>query len=487
MLGAMRFQFLNQQHEVRTPSDWNNPDWPRLWIYNLHYFDDLDATDRLARSEWHEAWIGRWIADNPPPSGAGWEPYCLSLRIVNWCRFAWRGGRLSDLAIHSLAVQARALADQLEFHLLGNHLFENAKALVFAGLFFEGSEANTWLQTGLRYLVRELDEQILEDGGHFERSPMYHNIILTDILELIEALRLFPGRAPLSVTEKLRQTASLMLDWAGAMAHDDGGPSFFNDSALGIAPDIPALQSMAGTLDIHSSGIEGRPVVIDLAASGYFRARCGPALLIADVGEVGPDYLPGHAHADTLSCELSLGGHRLLVNTGTSTYDIGTDRLSQRGTAAHNTVVVDGENSSEVWSSFRVARRARVTERGMDQVDRQAIFWGAHDGYRRLGGRLVHSRRWTLTSGDLLVEDELSGTRRTAAAYWRFHPDVTLHCMSPVAFEGQAGRHTFRIEIAGGEGSIMGGRWAPRFGETKENIALLIAFTDQKLRTRFLW
>src|SRR5256884_5459977 len=138
--------------------------------------------------------------------------------------------------------------------------------------------------------------------------------------------------------------------------------------------------------------------------------------MIADVGEIGPDHLPGHAHADTLSFELSLRGQRVLVNAGTSTYEVSAERLRQRGTAAHNTVVVDGVDSSEVWSSFRVARRARplVVSWGRDG----AALWlsAGHEGYRRLPGKVIHRRRWRLDPHGLVVEDVLEGRYRSAEA-----------------------------------------------------------------------
>ena len=82
-------------------------------------------------------------------------------------------------------MQVRFLRKRLEIHLLGNHLFANAKALVFAGLYFTGNEADEWLGKGLAILEREVPEQVLRDGGHFERSPMHHGIILEDLLDLL--------------------------------------------------------------------------------------------------------------------------------------------------------------------------------------------------------------------------------------------------------------------------------------------------------------
>nr|AIA14495.1 Unknown Function [uncultured bacterium] len=172
-LSPTRFRFLNAEREVLTQADWNAAGVDKLWLYNLHYFDDLNAADAGARSAWHRASIEKWIAENPPDTGNGWEPYTLSLRIVNWIKWALAGNALTPTALHSLAVQCRYLSRRLEYHLLGNHLFANAKALVFAGLFFEGPEADAWLRTGLDILRREVPEQVLPDGGHFERSPMY--------------------------------------------------------------------------------------------------------------------------------------------------------------------------------------------------------------------------------------------------------------------------------------------------------------------------
>src|SRR5690606_28347458 len=162
-----------------------------------------------------------------------------------------------------------------------------------------------------------------------------------------------------------RESAMRMLEWANVMAHPDGDIAFFNDAAFGIAPDLKALTAYASDLGLAMPSTA--PMTRLLKDSGYARMEAGPAVLLADVAPVGPDYLPGHAHADTLSFELSVHGERMLVNGGTSTYENGPDRWRQRGTAAHNTVVVDGEDSSEEWAAFRVARRARVQDISMGE------------------------------------------------------------------------------------------------------------------------
>ena len=318
LLGPTTFRFLNETHtlagaghEVAGGRDpWNDPARDKLWLYNLHYFDDLNAAGREERQPWHLALLQRWVAENPPGHGNGWEPYPTSLRLVNWIKWALtiapeRGGvavALPPPCLQSLAVQARWLSRRLEHHLLGNHLFANAKALVYAGAFFVGPEAERWRTLGLRLLARELDEQILPDGGHFERSPMYQAILLEDVLDLINLAGAYPGlfgadgsgsaKATLSsagqpvvsqpipgapiawesqkepVLDLWRAKATAMLRWQAAITHPDGEISFFNDAAMGIAPPLAELVAYAARLGIAAEVSPASPCGW-LRESGY--------------------------------------------------------------------------------------------------------------------------------------------------------------------------------------------------------------------------
>jgi uncharacterized heparinase superfamily protein len=420
------FRFLNETRPLAGACDWNAPGADRLWLYNLHYFDDLDAAGREARSDWHQRLISRWILENAPGAGTGWEPYPLSLRIVNWIKWTCSGFPLSDAAVHSLAVQARYLRRRLEYHLLGNHLLANAKALVFAGLFFDGEDSRDWLDTGLRILDGELAEQILRDGGHFERSPMYHSIVLHDVLDLLAVSRVFPSVVPLGLLERWARIAGDMSRWLAAMCHPDGDISFFNDAAFGIALTPAQLRASANALGLAAAALPEDDIA-RMDQSGYVRVRSGPLLLIFDAAPVGPDYIPGHAHADTLSFELSWGAHRVLTNSGTSTYAKGPQRERERSTAAHNTVVVDAESSSEVWDAFRVARRARPSSLEVERLDRTVRIACAHNGYQRLKGAPVHRRTIEITGRSVRVRDAVSGRGiHQATGRFHLHPHVRL-------------------------------------------------------------
>lgn len=469
MTEAVTLRVLSVERQIASAADWNRADWSRLWLYQAHYFDDLAASDAAVRSVWHRALIARWIAENPPGRGTGWEPYPTSLRIVNWIKWALAGHALDDRTQHSLAVQARWLRRRLEFHLLGNHLWANAKALVFAGACFEGAEADAWREKGLALLRRELAEQILPDGGHFERSPMYHAIVLEDALDLVHLASVYPGLLPEQDIAAWQQAAGRMLRWLRVMTHPDGGIAFFNDAALDIAPDLAELSDYAAGLGI-SCDTAPLAEIEALPDSGYVRLQSGPAVLIADVGEIGPDYLPGHAHADTLSFELSLHGRRMLVNSGTSTYEANAERLRQRGTAAHNTVVVDGEDSSEVWAAFRVARRAQPLEVSWGRDGDALRLQASHDGYRRLPGCVRHSRRWRLSCSGLEVTDCLTGRFRSGEARFHFAPGERLGWVARSA-----------------SGTLSPATWHPRFGEVLPGKALSVVPSGLEWVTRFHW
>ena len=404
MLSPTRFRLLNEEFEVQTEADWSAADRKFLWNLNLHYFEDLIAENVEKRREWHRTLIEKWISQNPPGPTIGWEPYPLSLRICNWIKWALADNELSDRARHSLVVQARFLRQRYDRHLLGNHLLVNAKAFIFAGLFFDGAEAAKWYQKGMAILRQQVPEQILSDGGHFERSPMYHNLMTEDFLDLLNILRVYGRDGDFIWQEELAR----MLHWAQALCHPDGQIALFNDAAFEIAPTSAQLLEYAHKLGLSPARFDGRSDAL-LQSSGYIRACRGPAVLFADVGPVGPDYLPGHGHADTLSFELSLHGRRAIVDSGTSIYQMGAERLRQRGTAAHNTLQVDGQDSSEVWSSFRVARRARITETRIEQASTFRLM-ASHNGYGRLQRVGDHRRTCTLSLDHLDIEDEIEGS-----------------------------------------------------------------------------
>lgn len=500
--GKWEFEFLGERGELTEAADWNAPTKSKLWLYNLHYLDDLAAQDAEARFAAHRDLVARWVVENPPLAGNGWEPYPLSLRLVNlvkWLRGpAWQEEPIPQEWQESLARQAQALSAQREFHILANHLFANGKALTFAGAFLEGDAPERWLKQGLAILDAEVPEQFLADGGHFERSPMYHATLLWDLADLIRlaecsGLPALQARAP-----AWRERLSKGLAWLAMMTHPDGEIGFFNDAAFGIAPTLADLQRYAQRLEVAPDG-EGASLITrdrnasvvahHAQASGYVALEWpddGKALL--DLAPVGPDYQPGHAHADTLSMELSLFGQRVLVNSGTSRYGDDAERYWQRSTAAHNTVTVEDEDSSEVWSGFRVARRAKAVIETLETTHRQVELVAHHTGYQRLKGRNRHRRTWVAAERSLTVTDTVTGPHKQAVARWYLHPAV--HC----EWEGKSlvvrlpSGQEVKLQVQGADAQqLEAAEWHPEFGTAQSNRCLVVTFSHNKLVTQINW
>ncbi len=486
MLGVNAFRFLNRTHTLPAHGGWNDAALEKLWLYNLHYFDDLNAQDAPSRADWHRALIARWIAENPPANGNGWEPYPTSLRMVNWVKWLVAGNVAPPGMASSLVLQAGWLAGRLERHLLGNHLFANAKALVFAGLYFEGAQAANWLATGLKIISKELPEQVLTDGGNFERSPMYHAIFLEDVLDLINAAQCWPGLVPDAQLAYWRETAGRMLSWLTGMTHPDGEIALFNDAAFGVVPRVVELTAYAGRV-----GVELPMAVVDAKAihfvdSGYVRMQTLDAVAFLDVAPIGPDYLPGHAHADTLSFELSVFSQRVVVNGGTSRYGSGPDRLRERGTAAHSTVEVAGANSSEVWGGFRVARRAYPFALEV-QPDSGHVAC-SHNGYTRLPGAPVHRRAWQMNEDSLQVRDTVRGGEHAALTRYVLHPTIQVAAVNTNTWHlTLAGGQRLRLVVHAGQGRLEPASYAPEFGKKVQTQSLVIELASGVADVTFSW
>jgi uncharacterized heparinase superfamily protein len=215
-----------------------------------------------------------------------------------------------------------------------------------------------------------------------------------------------------------------MFTWLQALTHSDNEIAFFNDAALGIAPSLKELADYQRRLGYEL--LESDTSFKYLGASGYVRAEKNSSLLITDIAPIGASYQPGHAHADTLSFEFSLKKQRIFVNSGTSTYANTDQRRHERSTAAHNTAVINNDNSSDVWKSFRVARRARVHDIQVTNTADEIIIQASHNGYAHKHN-VTHTRRWELTNNKLLIQDDFTGTRiHNIKLFFHLHPDIKI-------------------------------------------------------------
>jgi uncharacterized heparinase superfamily protein len=447
---AGRYTFLNEtRFDIRGAS--------RLWRFHFHgfrYAIDLAVAARRGRREAADGLqrlIADWIDANPVSASDAWHPYVVSDRLMAWLIARDLQPHLQRLLREPVLLHAIYLDRHLEGDVRGSHLLKNLVALLVAGCAFDGPAAASWRARAAAGLRAELRRQVLPDGGHYERSPMYHLLVLADLLAA-----LFPaGRRELAIAEDLAVAVRRMQAVASSLVHPDGQIPLFNDSVLGEAPDPSQL-----------IGPSTEPAGACLPCTGYAMLRAGEGMLIADCGAPGPDDLPAHVHADALSFELSVGHQRVLVDGGVFDYTAGLLRDRLRGTGSHNTVEIDGTNQSEVWSAFRVGRRARVT---LLHCSEQLLL-AAHDGYARLGVR--HERRIDAVEGvGWRVLDTLCGRgSHVADARLRLHP--SLHWASEdarwVARDGSGGVLMEMRPIGRPEVELEVGVYAERFNQLQD-------------------
>jgi len=489
--GESSFKFLNKEFTLKVSEDWNANNQDKLWLYNLHYFDDLNAINSKQRTDWHTSLIQNWIENNPQGFGNGWEPYPSSLRIINWIKWFLldlnSNNNINQMWLDSLVIQTRFLSKNIEYHLLGNHLFSNAKALVFAGLFFKEEEADNWYQLGISIISNELSEQVLSDGGNFELSPMYHAIFLEDLLDLVNIHQAYNMSLPDNLVNKILQ----MLQWLKAMCHPDMEIAFFNDSTLGTAPSFDELLSYSDRLGIIFKSNQFNRLT-HLEESGYIRVEDENMVIISDVADIGPNYIPGHGHADALSFELSLFSKRVIVNSGISTYEMGEDRYKQRSTEFHSTITIDNQNSSEVWSGFRVANRAKVFNIKKSEDINSVKFSACHDGYKKFKEGVLHYRHWSVSNNLIKIVDTIEGKGvHKIRSVLPLHPSVKVGNVQGDSISLETSGNKVKINFEGkGKLRVIESHYYPEFGSSIDNKHLIYDYNGKipsEITIRISW
>jgi len=457
--------------------DWASNAHGPLFAYHLHQFDwardaQLAPAERLAAIE---SWIARH------PRGVGWDSGPISLRAFAWTKLLTTRAALPEAADTariraSLAAQLETLAANLETHLSGNHLLWNLLALVFAGAAHAGAAADRWLAFAPR-LAAELREQLLESGLHYERSPMYHGLLLENALDLVNVDASAPGRLPRELASELRKTAARMLGALAVVTHPDGEIALFGDSAFGIAHVPARLAEYAAALGIAPIAPKEPGVLRD---AGIARLEDAALCCIVTASRPWPEHQPGHAHCDALSFELSVGGERVVTDSGVSEYAPGAKRDASRATRSHAVVQIDGREQAECWAAHRIGGRpdvALVRAEPDRFVEAVCAGWATPE--------VLHRRRFTLEAGALAIADHFDAPAPHARAFLPLAPGLEP------ALAGRAATITLRrggaLRIALPEALAWRIERAPYFPEfgLEEERAVLVGEGENVVRAEW--
>lgn len=377
------FTFLNLKHKF---AGWNFTDNGMLWAYNQNYFDWINQEGSTAEEECK--WIDKFITE--VKGGFPMDPYPIALRSINWVKFFCRHPESATKSrLDSLYSQIKLLEKKLEYHLLGNHLLEDAYALYICACYFGDEKL---LKKASKLLKGQLEEQILSDGAHYEQSPMYHCILLDRLLDVINVAK-NDVRCQKEDIRCISEYAERMLGHLESVKWGVGDLPLLNDSANGIAPTTSQLFLYAKRLGLKWQKIP-------MKESGFRKMMAGAYEAIVDVGNITATYQPGHTHADALNYELRMEGKPFVVDCGISTYNKTQRRQYERSTIAHNCVSPNEKNSSEVWGGFRVGKRCHT----IIQEDSGNVIDAIHDGFEK-----ACRRKFVIKEEGFSIEDWYDG------------------------------------------------------------------------------
>lgn len=429
-----KINILNQEVEL----DYSNlAKYSPLIQFNIQYFEygilwsQTGVPFETFKRKWNE-----YLSANLPL-----HPYVISLQIPNLIITMNLYGVYDQEIYDEIYSRYKWLLKNQEKHLLCNHYFENLKAILLCSRVFKEEKISRKYE---RLLVKELNEEILDDGVHFERSLMYHKLILEDLLVLKKGF-------DYSIFDKFIQK---MLDAVYSSERGFSRTPLFNDAGDNVAK---TCESLVETCKVF--GIE--PHYFDsFNDSGYFKIDKDDISLLIDAGLNGPRYNLGHTQCDCLSFELFVDEKPVFVNCGTYQYQ-GDMRSYFRSTEAHNTFKFDGKEQSECWGEHRVARR-------ISQASGKLCGTAFSGSFKSAFG-IKCSRTIEINDNALIVVDSIDSTKELPVESY-------LHLAPGLYFDGNsiiANNRKIRLEALNCEIETKQVLYSPEFGK-KENITCLV-------------
>jgi hypothetical protein len=476
---------------------------PVAWLGQAYW---LSGDERWARR--FRSLTESWLAANPVGRGVNWAvPMEVAIRSANWIMgFGWFHGSptLDDTfwlrLLASLWRHAEVIRWNLEYQrVLGNHYVSNGTGLVLLGAFFADTrQGRSWLRTGRRILEGEIRRQVHPDGVSYEKSVSYHRLVLECFY-----LGLIRGEAAgATFSTGYRERLERMFEFTAAYTRSDGSTPLVSDAddgrvhrfapedrftdhrhalAVGAAlfqrgdfaqaagPWHPEPLWLLGPAAARAPAPSAEPPGSRaFPAGGYYVMRGPGTHTFLDGGEIGIEGDAGHGHNDVLSFELHAPGGTFIVDSGTYLYT--SDPAAHRAfasTAAHNTVVVDGQEIAEfarLWHLVADHTAPRVLEwRSEADEDR----WTAeHHGYTRLPEPVVHRRsvHFRRAAREWLVLDQLRGQgRHRAELFLHLNPDATVERVDDRTVDVILGEGCLRIR-SDDPLELVGGWVAPSYG-----------------------
>lgn len=392
------FKFLNRTLKIDKNFQCFNAE--KLWKYNLHYFDFLNSS-KLSKNIKLDI-INKWHKYLAKVNDERLEPYPSSIRITNLIKFSIQNRYFNKKLINSIWSQAIFLSKLIEYHIQGNHLITNYKALIFASFFFKNSKKKFNSDFLLKKYLAEIKSQFTKKFFHKEGSALYQRIILEDVYDIYIIIE----RSNFDKKDYyLNLYKQLLLDIAKStelILFSNFKQNYINDSFY--------REDLSNNYELFRSIY--KKFKISNNKNNYFFSddwivyKNEHYKIMINAFDDILHCQPGHIHAGLLSFELEINNKSFFRNRGTSTYKENKRRILERSTRSSNTLEFNNDNSSEIWRSFRVANRAKIVNKEIKKFKNKIIIKLSHDGYFKKYN-FIHYRKFTLFSKRITIEDHI--------------------------------------------------------------------------------
>ena len=421
---------LNSQSpfEIAPPSE----GWARE-LYGFAWLRHLRAAGSELSREQAKALLGDFLRLHKTVRGLAWQPEVVGRRVISWLSNSVvvldAGNPKSyETFLHSLTAHLRYLSASYRDAPDGAPRLVALMALVYAGLCI--AEQQAVVDRYLKPFCKELDRQIMPDGGHISRNPAALVDLLLDLLPLRQCFMARDRVPPKQLSDAIDRAMPMVRFFRlgdGTMVRFNGGGATATD----------ALATVLAYDDTGGAPLRAAP------NSGYARMERGATLIVADVAAAPAGALSMKAHAGCLSFEMSSGEHAVIVNCGAPTPDHDDWRMFARSTPAHSTLTFEeassaifaGANGSEPSLNAELAGPPNVQASLNEEADQGLTLRASHEGYAARFG-VSHARRIRVTPDGLLIQGEdtlaapkgLKGEAQTSgggyAVHFHLHPDV---------------------------------------------------------------
>ncbi len=468
----------------------------QAWMAGFSWLDDLRMLGGPATRQTARQIVLAWFQETAAYDSFTWRSDLLAARLRRCLMNAAFLEVNSDALfrahlLRALNRQAQHLSRALPDGLIGSDLLKAIVGLMIAGALLPQAErgGDRWLRRGQKLLEAELAAQILPDGGHVERSPAVTLDLLQHLLDLAQVLSLTKRPLPDQLASCIENIASALR----VTVHPDGALALFNDSTeVGSAEVTLALHRAASLRNAELREL------IQLPHSGFHRMVAGKTTIIADAGAPPPRGLDAHAHAGTLSFEMSHGHERIIVNCGA--HPVAPEwRAVQGASAAHSTLVIDDTNSSMLLAPIGIpggglalTPKSVVARREMTETGQWLDI--RHNGYEEAFG-LIHRRRLFLSAdgNELMGEETLAGRGgNTFALRFHVHPAVQVSVTQngQAAFLKLSGSTTggaWRLRVQGGDLSLADSIYLGQKGQVRRTQQLVVTGAIAGDETQVKW